>query len=163
MFTFQCMASESSLLQKWHTTYWTSASGIVCKTLLTYDFMTFRIKCPFQQHIRCWVVTSDCMWSLYIYICLSSHVARPRPGHKYHFISIIKLIMYGTRCFGVEFYTPPQSRARINQWNSQLLSSAFAANDIRVKPLYSQSLHNYVCVEVLHIATLLCHAIFVAL
>ena len=42
--------------------------------------MTFRIKCPSQQQTWCWVVTLNCMWS--VYICLFSHVTRPWQGHK---------------------------------------------------------------------------------
>ena len=41
-------------------------------------FMAFQLKFHIQQHTWCWVVTSDCIWLvyIYIYICLSSHVVR---------------------------------------------------------------------------------------
>ena len=34
--------------------------------------MPFRIKCTIQQQTWCWVVTSDCIWSVYIYIPIFS-------------------------------------------------------------------------------------------
>ena len=42
------------------------SNSIVCEIVLTYDFMTFRIKCPIQQQPWCWDVTFDCIWSVYI-------------------------------------------------------------------------------------------------
>ena len=32
--------------------------------------MAFQIKCPIQQQTWCWVVTSDCIWSVCIYAYL---------------------------------------------------------------------------------------------
>ena len=85
-----------------------------------------------------------------VYICLSSHVSIPRPGHNYHFMSIIKLFMYGSRCSGVKWYThmygsrfsgvkfntQPQSRARLTNEIHSFGHVPSASNEIRFKPLF---------------------------
>ena len=96
-----------------------------------------------------------------VYICLSSHVSIPRPGHNYHFMSIIKLFMYGSRCSGVKWYThmygsrfsgvkfntQPQSRARLTNEIHSFGHVPSASNEIRFKPLFfffTSCQHNYV-------------------